>query len=175
MTKYVNICLSNNIHGSTSNGHNSSVFHDCVYIKKSEKKTDKVLFWSYDYDQEVKGLTDVPIICERLSNSEVKDIITGEIITEERSYKDEERCSNQMFLTYRHLNELSVSEIAEIIKKYFDGPYKQENIARYRQMMEDVRRESANRTYERVAAARQQNQETKQDEEYVRRFMNNLR
>lgn len=117
----------------------------------------------------------MPIICERLLNGEAKDIITGEIITSEGTYKDEERCSNQMFLTYRRIKELSISEVAEIIKKYFDGPYKQENIARYRQMMEDVRRESANCTYERVAKARQQNQETKQDEEYVRRFMNNLR
>lgn len=174
MAKYVKIDLSNNIHRSPNN-YDGSVFHDCVYVKKTEKRTDKVLFWSYDYDQEVKGLTDVPIICERLLNGEVKDIITGEIITSEGTYKDEERCSNQMFLTYRRIKELSISEVAEIIKKYFDGPYKQENIARYRQMMEDVRRESANRTYERVAKSKQQNQETKQDEEYVRRFMNNLR
>lgn len=175
MTKYVNIYLSNNIHGSTSNGHNSSVFHDCVYIKKTEKKTDKVLFWSYDYDQEVKGLTDVPIICERLEDGSLKDIITGEIITSFGAYKDEERCINQMFLTYKRSNELSVSEIAEIIRKYFDGPYKKENIDRYRQMMEDVRIESANNTYSRIANARQQHQETEHDEEYVRRFINNLR
>lgn len=174
MTKYVNIYLSNNIHKSPDN-YDSSVFHDCVYIKKTEKKTDKVLFWSYDYDQEVKGLTDVPIICERLSNSEVKDIITGEIITSLGEYEDEERCLYQMFLTYNRLNELSISKVAEIIKKYFDGPYKQENIARYRQMMEDVRIESANNTYSRIANARQQHQETEHDEEYVRRFINNLR
>lgn len=174
MTKYVNIYLSNNIHKSPDN-YDSSVFHDCVYIKKTEKKTDKVLFWSYDYDQEVKGLTDVPIICERLSNSEVKDIITGEIITSFGAYKDEERCLYQMFLTYNRLNELSVSKIAKIIRKYFDGPYKKENIDRYRQMMEDVRIESANNTYSRIANARQQHQETEHDEEYVRRFINNLR
>ena len=174
MTKYVNIYLSNNIHKSPDN-YDSNVFHDCVYIKKTEKKTDKVLFWSYDYDQEVKGLTDVPIICERLSNSEVKDIITGEIITSFSAYKDEERCLYQMFLTYNRLNELSISEIAEIIRKYFDGPYKKENIDRYRQMMEDVRIESANNTYSRIANARQQHQETEHDEEYVRRFINNLR
>lgn len=174
MTKYVNIYLSNNIHKSPDN-YDSSVFHDCVYIKKTEKKTDKVLFWSYDYDQEVKGLTDVPIICERLEDGEVKDIITGEIITSFGAYKDEERCINQMFLTYNRLNELSISKVAEIIRKYFDGPYKKENIDRYRQMMEDVRIESANNTYSRIANARQQHQETEHDEEYVRRFINNLR
>lgn len=174
MSKYVNIYLSNNIHKSPDN-YDSSVFHDCVYIKKTEKKTDKVLFWSYDYDQEVKGLTDVPIICERLSNSEVKDIITGEIITSFGAYKDEERCLYQMFLTYNRLNELSISKVAEIIRKYFDGPYKKENIDRYRQMMEDVRIESANNTYSRIANARQQHQETEHDEEYVRSFINNLR
>ena len=64
---------------------------------------------------------------------------------------------------------------AEIIKKYFDGPYKQENIARYRQMMEDVRIESANMTYRRIGRKKEQQQRTEQDDEYVRRFINNLR
>lgn len=174
MEKYVNVYLSNNIHKS-SGIYDSSVFQDCVYVKKSEKRTDKVLFWSYNYDQEVKGLTDVPIICERLEDGSLKDIITGEIITSLGEYEDEERCLYQMFLTYNRLNELSISKVAEIIKKYFDGPYKQENIARYRQMMEDVRIESANMTYRRIGRKKEQQQKTEQDDEYVRRFINNLR
>ena len=61
------------------------------------------------------------------------------------------------------------------LKKYFDGPYKQENIARYRQMMEDVRIESANMTYRRIGRKKEQQQRTEQDDKYVRRFINNLR
>ena len=41
MEKYVNVYLSNNIHKS-SGIYDSSVFQDCVYVKKSEKRTDKV-------------------------------------------------------------------------------------------------------------------------------------
>lgn len=117
----------------------------------------------------------MPIICERLEDGSLKDIITGEIITSLGEYEDEERCLYQMFLTYNRLNELSISKVAEIIKKYFDGPYKQENIARYRQMMEDVRIESANMTYRRIGRKKEQQQKTEQDDEYVRRFINNLR
>ena len=42
-------------------------------------------------------------------------------------------------------------------------------------MMEDVRIESANMTYRRIGRKKEQQQKTEQDDEYVKRFINNLR
>lgn len=43
MAKYVKIDLSNNIHRSPDD-YDGSVFHDCVYVKKTEKKLTKYYF-----------------------------------------------------------------------------------------------------------------------------------
>ena len=42
-------------------------------------------------------------------------------------------------------------------------------------MMEDVRRESANKVYESMAKQKQYQESVSQGEEYVKGFMNNLR
>lgn len=179
--EYCIVRLTNNIHGGEeiekfyNTNKSSSVFHDCVRIKTSEKRTDRVLFWKYDYDQEVIDLVDVPIICKVVSDHAVRDIITDELIAR-YSISYDEMCTTQQFLTYDSVSEeLSIQQVATMLKKYFDGPHKQENIARYRQMMEDVRKESANKVYERMAEQKQHQKLVSQDEEYVKRFINNLR
>ena len=179
--EYCIVWLNNNIHGgeeiekSYNTNKSSSVFHNCVRIKTTEKRSDRVLFWSYDYDQEVIDLVDVPIICNVISVNEFRDVITNELITM-GSVSYEDMCATQHFLTCRSIDKhLSIPEVAAMLKKYFDGPHKQENIARYRQMMEDVRRESANKVYEKMAEQKQHQELVEQDEEYVKRFINNLR
>lgn len=179
--EYCIVCLNNNIHGGEeiekfyNTNKSSSVFHDCARIKTTEKRSDRVLFWSYDYDQEVIDLVDVPIICKVVSVHKVRDVITDELITM-GSMSYDEMCATQQFLTYDSIREkLSIQQVATMLKKYFDGPHKQENIARYRQMMEDVRKESANKVYENMAKQKQHQESVAQDEEYVKRFINNLR
>lgn len=137
-------------------------------------KTDRFIF-KYEYQELEKVLEKVPVICEEVSDNVLRDIITGELIYSRNYYTSEEKCMNQAFLTYNFKYELSVSELADILKTYFDGKYKNENIARYRARMEEVRKISAEKTYKIVAESKQNNKKVRESEEYVKRFMKDIR
>lgn len=166
MTKYYFVTLYGNLYGNR--------FKDCIFVKGTTDESKGLFLWKNKiYNSRV--LDSVNIIGEYVDEDTLRDIITGEIIKRKDKYNCYDMRSEEQYLLYNSKQEIDTKYIADMIKRCFDNEYGKENILRYVEAMNRVKESVKEECLKTIKHNSDKEEESKSSEEYIRRFINNLR
>lgn len=172
--QYFIIHLNNNAHpvptyrGYGSDPIDNSMFRDVIQIER-QVKVKKGFFEKIETQYSFR---EVMIIAEKI-NGEMYDVITGEKIEKHSLNPGEYRCSEVDGLSYSKSHVLTKKEVVDQLSRY-----KPDDIERYKQFMEDTKRDSIKWykvKYPEEALKKERERHEKEIEDNFDDFMNKFR
>ena len=176
MSEYYAVVLVNNKYCTRWNyqyddDRDNFAIKDCCFYSEVTKSK---LFGVIPLEEKVKASFAMPIFCKKTSEGYLKDIITGEIYVKEGSYSDELKAQMQLFIEYRYANKVSPTFVAHILKKYFNNEYLEENIKRYRSIINCIRIDNETLVYKNICKGKINQITNSECIDYIENFMKNI-